>query len=203
MQNFDTFAHVFSFFVKSHYNQFYVINIDKSIQENTIDEDTTKMIENVKEFHTMRHQLCGKIFDYLKKDKLLNTLVSARGLEQFDIVPNNSLCSISGVKLNAKSGILLYVNSSQVQCITVHKRYKQILYNFWYLVHFVDEIMVDISIWLKKNMYTSSSSVIAKIIHHQDQLFIKQGYVKLKNINKYIQSEMSRLPINHSVSRIE
>tara|TARA_B110000008_G_C16894648_1_gene534229 strand:+ start:10 stop:621 length:612 start_codon:yes stop_codon:yes gene_type:complete len=203
MQNFDTFAHVFSFFVKSHYNQFYVINIDKSIQENTIDEDTTKLIENVKEFHTMRHQLCGKIFDYLKKDKLLNTLVSARGLEQFDIVPNNSLCSISGVKLNAKSGILLYVISSQVQCITVHKRYKQILYNFWYLVHFVDEIMVDISIWLKKNMYTSSSSVIAKIIHHQDQLFIKQGYVKLKNINKYIQSEMSRLPINHSVSRIE
>tara|TARA_B100000795_G_scaffold194136_1_gene148387 strand:- start:57 stop:626 length:570 start_codon:yes stop_codon:yes gene_type:complete len=189
--------------VKSHYNQLYIANIDKSIRENTIDEDTTKMIENVKEFHKMRHQLCGKIFDYLRKDELLNSLVSARGLEQFDVVPNNSLCSISGVKLNAQSGILLYVNSSTVQCITVHKRYKQILYNFWYLVHFVDDIMIDISLWLKKNMYTSSSCVIEKIIHHQDQVFIKQGYVKLKNINEYIQSEMSRLPINHSMSQTE
>jgi len=203
MQNFDSFVHVFSFFVKSHYNQFYVDNIDKSIRENTINDDTKKMIENVKEFHTMRHQLCGKIFDYLKNDKLLNTLVSARGLEQFDVVPNNSICSISGVKLNAHSGILLFVNNSKIECISVHKRYKQILYNFWYLVHFAEEIMIDISSWLKKNMFTNNSSVIDKIIYHQDKLFIKQGYVKLKNINQYIQSEMSRLPINHCKSSVE
>jgi hypothetical protein len=203
MQNFDSFVHVFSFFVKSHYNRFYVEHIDKAIRENTIDEDTRQMIQNVKEFHTMRHQLCGKIFDYLKKDELLNTLVSARGIEQFDVVPNNSLCNISGVKLNARSGILLYVNGGKAKCITVHKRYKQILYNFWYLVHFVDEIMIDIRFWSEKNRYTNTSSIIERIIHHQDHLFIKQGYVKLKNINQYIQSEMSRLPINHCNSPVE
>lgn len=203
MQNFESFVHVFSFIVKSHYNRFYVENVDKSIRENTIDEDTKKMIENVKEFHLMRHQLCGKIFDYLKHEELLNTLVSARGLEQFDVVPKDSICTISGVKLNPRSGILLYVNTVNSKCITVHKRYKQILYNFWYLVHFADEIMIDVSFWLKKNLYTTSSSVIDRIIRHQDKLFIKQGYVKLKNINEYIQSEMSRLPINHSISQTE
>jgi len=198
MQNFDSFIHVFSFFVKSHYNPLYVDSIDKSIRENTIKDDTKKMIENVKEFHKMRHQMCGQIFDYLKNDELLNILVSARGLEQFDIVPNNSLCFISGVKLTAHSGILLYINSVEVKCICVHKRYKQILYNFWYLVHFTEEIIGDTTNWLNKKEYKNNSSVIEKILHHQDQLFIKQGYVKLKNINEYIQSEMSRLPINHA-----
>lgn len=198
MQNFESFVHVFSFFVKSHYHSFYVDKIDKSIQDNTIDEETTRMINNVKEFHAMRHQLCSKIFEYLKSDEVLNTLVSARGLEQFDVVPQNSICCISGVKLNTGSGILLYVTSVKAKCLTVHKRYKQILYNFWYLVHFADEIMVDIRSWMDKKVLTTSiSSAIEKIIHHQDQLFIKQGYVKLKNINEYIQSEMSRLPINH------
>jgi len=204
MQNFESFVSVFGFFVKSHFNSFYVDKIDQSIRENIIDEDTRDMINNVTEFHTMRHQLCTKIFEYLKNAELLNTLVSARGLEQFDVVPNNSICCICGVKLNARSGILLYVNSSEVTCITVHKRYKQILYNFWYLVHFADEIMVDIRSWLKNDLYTKNiSSVIEKIIDHQDQLFIKQGYVKLKNINEYIQSEMPRLPINHGISTVE
>tara|TARA_B110000285_G_scaffold235601_1_gene318508 strand:+ start:2009 stop:2620 length:612 start_codon:yes stop_codon:yes gene_type:complete len=203
MQNFESFVRVFSFFVKSHYNQFYVEHIDKAIRENLIDEGTTKMIDNVKEFHMMRHQMCGKIFSYLKNDELLNTLVTAKGLEQFDVVPNESICAISGVKLNPNSGILLYVNSGNFVCITVHKRYKQILYNFWYLVHFTDEIMIDINSWVKKNMYTSSSSIFEKIVNHQDQLFIKQGYVKVKNINEYIQSEMSRLPINHCISPVE
>jgi len=203
MQNFESFVHVFSFFVKSHYNRFYVDHIDKAVRENTVDEDTKEMIKNVKEFHMMRHQLCGKIFHYLKNDQLLNTLVSATGLEQFDVVPTDSICTISGVKLNSQNGILLYVNSDEFVCITVHKRYKQILYNFWYLVHFVDEIMIDITIWLKKNMYTSGSSIIEKIIAHQELLFVKQGYVKVKNINEYIQSEMSRLPINHCKSSVE
>ena len=198
MQNFESFIHVFSFFVKSHYNTLYVDSIDKSIRENTIKDDTKKMIENVKEFHKMRHQMCGQIFDYLKNDELLNILVSARGLEQFDMVPNNSLCFISGVKLTAHSGILLYINSGEAKCISVHKRFKQILYHFWYLVHFTEEIIGDTTNWLNKKEYTNNSSVIEKILHHQDQLFIKQGYVKLKNINEYIQSEMSRLPINHA-----
>jgi len=200
MQNFDSFVHVFSFFVKSHYNRFYVEHIDKAIRENTIDEDTSQMIQNVKEFHTMRHQLCGKIFDYLKKDELLNTLVSARGIEQFDVVPNNSLCNISGVKLNARSGILLYVNGGKAKCITVHKRYKQILYNFWYLVHFVDEIMQDINNWLSTQRWWLRgyhTNITERIVRHRDSNFAKKAYVKLKSINSYIQRDMVSLPINH------
>lgn len=202
MQNFESFVEVFTFFVKSHYTSCYIEKIDKSIRDNTIDENTKNMIEKVTEFHGMRHQLCGKIFDYLKNEELLNTLVSARGLEQFDVVPDHSICFISGIKLSGQSGILLYVNGLRAKCITVHKRYKQILYNFWYLVHFVDEIMIEITSWLEKSM-PSNSSFLEKIIQHQDQLFIKKGYVKLKTINEYIQSEMSRLPINHGVSTVE
>lgn len=201
MQTLDSFVHVFSFFVRSHYNTSYIDNIDKSIRDDTVDENTQLIIENVKEFHTMRHQLCSKIFDYLKNDELLNTLVSASGLEQFDVVPNKSMCCISGVNIPPSHGILLYIHSpTKSSCVTVHKRYKRILYNFWYLVHFSEEIMVDIKTWLCKNPYSCENNVtlVEKIIHHQDKLFIKQGYVKVKNINEYIQCEMSQLPINHS-----
>jgi len=201
MQNLESFVYVFSFFVQSYYNTSYIDNIDKSIRDDTIDENTQLMIDNVKEFHTMRHQLCSKIFDYLKNDELLNTLVSSSGLEQFDVVPNKSICCISGVKLPPSHGILLYIpGSTKSSCVTVHKRYKRILYNFWYLVHFSEEIMVDIKIWLCKNPHSceNNATLVEKITHHQDKLFIKQGYVKVKNINEYIQCEMSQLPINHS-----
>jgi hypothetical protein len=198
MQNFDSFENIFTFFVQSFYNKDYVEKIDQSVSNDTIDEETKLMIEQVKAFHTMRHELCTKIFDYLSNNKLLHMLVTARGLEQFDVVPNGSICFISGRKLNANQGILLYINNQKSDCVTVHKRFKRILYNFWYLVHFSDEIMIDIELWLSKQTIEKNEQMVSVILTHQNKLFIKKGYVKLKNLNEYIQTEMTKLPINRA-----
>jgi len=201
MQNLESFENIFTFFVKSFYNKGYIEKIDLSIHNETICDETKLMIEQVTNFHAMRHELCTKIFDYLSNNKILHMLVSARGLEQFDVVPNGSMCFISGQKLNAKQGILLYINEQNANCVTVHKRFKRILYNFWYLVHFSDEIMIDIEKWLSKQNIENNEHTVDIILKHQDKLFIKKSYVKLKNINEYIQSEMSKLPINHSSTK--
>lgn len=198
MQNFDSFENIFTFFVQSFYNKDYVEKIDQSVSNDTIDEETKLMIEQVKAFHTMRHEMCTKIFDYLSNNKLLHMLVTARGLEQFDVVPNGSICFISGRKLNANQGILLYINNQKSDCVTVHKRFKRILYNFWYLVHFSDEIMIDIELWLSKQTIEKNEQMVSVILTHQNKLFIKKGYVKLKNLNEYIQTEMTKLPINRA-----
>lgn len=202
MQNFESFENIFTFFVQSFYNKDYVENIDRSVSNDTIDEETKVMIDQVKAFHTMRHEMCTKIFDYLSNNTLLHMLVTARGLEQFDVVPNGSICFISGRKLNANQGILLYINNQTVDCVTVHKRFKRILYNFWYLVHFSDEIMIDIEHWVSRQMLEKNERMVGVILQHQDKLFIKKGYVKLKNINEYIQTEMYKLPINRSNTKV-
>ena len=202
MQNFESFENIFTFFVQSFYNKDYVEKIDHSVSNDTVDEETKLMIEQVKAFHTMRHEMCTKIFDYLSNNKLLHMLVTARGLEQFDVVPNGSVCFISEKKLNANQGILLYINNQKVDCVTVHKRFKRILYNFWYLVHFSDEIMIDIEHWLSRQMIEKNEQMVSVILKHQDKLFIKKGYVKLKNINEYIQTEMTKLPINQSNTKV-
>lgn len=198
MQNFESFENIFTFFVQSFYNKDYVEKIDHSVSNDTVDEETKLMIEQVKAFHTMRHEMCTKIFDYLSNNKLLHMLVTARGLEQFDVVPNGSICFISGRKLNANQGILLYINNQKSDCVTVHKRFKRILYNFWYLVHFSDEIMIDIELWLSKQTIEKNEQMVSVILKHQNKLFIKKGYVKLKNLNEYIQTEMTKLPINRA-----
>ena len=202
MQNFESFENIFTFFVQSFYNKDYVEKIDHSVSNDTVDEETKLMIEQVKAFHTMRHEMCTKIFDYLSNNKLLHMLVTARGLEQFGVIPNGSVCFISGRKLNANQGILLYINNKKVDCVTVHKRFKRILYNFWYLVHFSDEIMIDIEHWLSRKMIEKNEQMVSVILKHQDKLFIKKGYVKLKNINEYIQTEMTKLPINQSNTKV-
>jgi len=202
MQNFESFENIFTFFVQSFYNKDYVEKIDHSVSNDTADEETKLMIEQVKAFHTMRHEMCTKIFDYLSNNKLLHMLVTARGLEQFDVVPNGSVCFISGRKLNANQGILLYINNQKVDCVTVHKRFKRILYNFWYLVHFSDEIMIDIEHWLSRKMIEKNEQMVSVILKHQDKLFIKKGYVKIKNINEYIQTEMTKLPINQANTKV-
>ena len=72
MQNFESFENIFTFFVQSFYNKDYVEKIDHSVSNDTIDEETKLMIEQVKAFHTMRHEMCTKIFDYLSNNKLLH-----------------------------------------------------------------------------------------------------------------------------------
>tara|TARA_B110000879_G_C11175071_1_gene515562 strand:+ start:538 stop:1140 length:603 start_codon:yes stop_codon:yes gene_type:complete len=195
MQQFESFRRIFIFFLKSHFVQSYVSDIDISILNNTIDDETKAMVQQVRDFHKMRHDLCSKIFMYIENDNLLNLLVTARGLEQFDLVPINSTCCISGMTLSPKMGILLYVYAPTRRCIVVHRRYKQLLYNFWYLVHFTDEIVSDVSKLTHSKMYLNGK-INAANIEQYDGLFVKQAYVKLKNITKYIQSDMSDLPIN-------
>ena len=66
MQQFESFRRIFIFFLKSHFVQSYVSDIDISILNNTIDDETKAMVQQVRDFHKMRHDLCSKILCTLK-----------------------------------------------------------------------------------------------------------------------------------------
>lgn len=194
MQDYSSFASVYRFFLECHFNRQYIRLIDTAIDRETIDVETKRLISTVQAFHNMRQQLCSRIYGVIENDELLKKLVSSKGLEQYDVVPVNSTCQISGAQLQPHSGILLVIFGENMSSITVHKRYKRVLYNFYYLVHFTKEITLEVDNWLKKQKNVTAT--IEQIVHYQDSVFVKKSYVKIKNIGQYIQTELAELPIN-------
>lgn len=204
MHDFETFESIFRFFVRSKMNKKYVETIDKDMGANTASQDTKKLIANVQTFHAMRQQLCGQIFDHLNNHPLLHELISSSMVEQYDSVAHNSVCTFTNQTLTQKQGMTLVIGAKNTHIVTVHKRFKRLLYNFWYLVHFTDEIMQDIHKWLSTQRWWTrgkQANVTEKIVQHQDSKFAKKAYVKLKSITDYIQRDMVSLPINRSVQR--
>jgi len=201
MQNFETFQKIFKFFVESKLNNKYVSNIDQQIHSNDASKETKKLIGDVHTFHIMRQQLCGKIFEHLNNHAILHELINATAVQQYDTVPQNTTCIFSKQNMNPKQGITIIVGTKNHKIVTLHKRFKRLIYNFWYLVHFTDEIMKDILCWLKKQrwwMRGDCKDVTGRIVNHHEKMFAKKAYVKLKSINTYIQQDMVSLPINHT-----
>jgi hypothetical protein len=133
-------------------------------------------------------------------------LATAGGLQQYNSVPEHSRCAISGQTLSPKQGILLMVND--MMPFTIHVRYKNILYNFWFVAHMPKEIALETKKWLQQQKWWSFGQVksfdvcVERISTYQDKMFSKKMYVKLKGISQYIQTELSSLPINQSVSTV-
>ena len=141
MQRVEVFKDIYKFFIMCNLDPNYVTNIDAKIKRNEESEDTKQLIKNVQEFHKMRQTLCSKVFKFFNNHELLHKFIKASGLEQYDVVPKNSVCIFTNKKLNEDHGILIILHTSSTKNIfTVHKRFKRILYNFWYLIHFADEI---------------------------------------------------------------
>lgn len=200
MQDFETFKRIFHFFIESKMNPKYVENIDALIQSNEASAKLKSLIASVQSFHSMRQTLCGQIFEHLNNHSILHQLISAGRVEQYDCVANKSVCAFSSQTLSKQQGITLIIGVKTPHIVTIHKRFKRLIYNFWYLVHFTDEIIKEIKLWLAKQNWWKRGDcpdVSKRIMHHQDAMFAKQAYVKVKGISEYIQRQLMSLPINH------
>ena len=203
MQRLDIFQNIYKFFIISKLNPNYVKNIDQQIKNDQQDESTKLLIQSVQEFHKMRQTLCSKVFTFFEDNELLYKFINASGIRQYDSVPQNSTCIFTKQKIKQDQGILIILNcQTQTEIYTVHKRFKRVLYNFWYLVHFTDEINLELTKWLTKQHWWSTGldnkDIVERILCYQDNVFVKKSYVKLKSIGQYIQTEMVSLPINHT-----
>ena len=206
MQTFEFFHAVYCFFVHVALDPSYVKKIDQQLESGIASKKTKQLIQQVKTFHQLRASLCNSIREHLKNSKLLTVLATAAGLQQYNSVPEHSRCAISGQTLSPKQGILLMVND--MMPFTIHVRYKNILYNFWFVAHMPKEIALETKKWLQQQKWWSLGQVksfdvcVERISTYQDKMFSKKMYVKLKGISQYIQTELSSLPINQSVSTV-
>lgn len=200
MQTFQFFHTVYCFFVRVSLDQEYVKKIDTEIENGTASKETKQLIQQIKTFHQLRASLCNTIREHLNRPELMSILAGADGLEQYNTVPEQSTCVVSGQTLTAQQGILLMIN--KVKPFTVHVRYKNILYNFWFLAHMPKEIALETKKWFQTQTWWTLGQVksldvcVERVSNYQDKTFSKKMYVKLKGISQYIQTELSSLPIN-------
>lgn len=203
MQTFDFFHAVYCFFVRVSIDAKYVKTIDDALENGTATKEIKQLIQQVKTFHRLRASLCNSIREHLNSPKVLNILVKAHGIEQYNSVPEESKCIVSKQILKPKQGILLMVNG--MTPFTIHVRYKNILYNYWFLAHMPKEIALETKQWFSKQKWWSLGKIksldvcVERMSMYQDKMFSKKMYVKLKGISQYIQTELSSLPINQPV----
>lgn len=197
MQQFETFVHVCAFFIRSKLDPQYVNRIDEQLERPT-DKDIVLLVKHVKDFHSMRKHICGQIFKYIDKHSVFNTLIRGRGCVQYKSAPDKSVCAISNVSLTPNTGLLIVVDACRL--ITIHTRYKILLYHFWTIVHMPDEIGLEAIKWLQTqnwwNLGLENDIEICtqKILNYNNQHFAKTMYVKLKTIAEYVEKELNTLP---------
>lgn len=202
MQTFDFFHVVYCFFVRVALDPEYVQKIDAELSHGTPSKATKQLIQQVKTFHKLRASLCNSIRKHLHGSELLSVLAQSSGLKQYNSVPEQSTCIISGQTLTSTQGILLMVDG--LKPYAIHVRYKNILYNFWFLAHLPQEIALETKRWFRQQQWWTQGQVnsfdacVERLATYQDKIFSKKMYVKLKGISKYIQTELSSLPINQS-----
>ena len=199
MQSYDNFLKVYQFFIRSQLDPGYVNKLDREI-DNDPKSEILALIEQVKAIHSVRSKLTMQISNRLNNHPILNELKRAAGVVQYNHVPEHSKCIISGQKINPRDGVLIMIDDN-VPC-TIRSIYKAALYNYWYLIHLPEEIGHEIKKWLAEQIWwtrgtiTSIENAVRKINSHNNQMFAKKTFVKLKNINRYIQNELTSLPIN-------
>ena len=200
MQTFDSFHNVYKFCLHAHMDPEYVARIDSELESGSASPETKKLIQEVQAFHNIRLTLCNTIKGNLNNAPLLSALHKASGLEQYNSVPDKSMCAICNERLSDTQGILIVVDG--VTPYTVHSRYKVILYNFWILVHFPAEIVKSSkdersnkTIHVPETVKTISERVEC-ISCFQGMKRSKNLYLKLKGIAQYIQTEFPMIPIN-------
>tara|TARA_B100001059_G_scaffold91673_1_gene90560 strand:+ start:295 stop:921 length:627 start_codon:yes stop_codon:yes gene_type:complete len=203
MQSFETFESIFAFLVRSSLDQQYVDTIDTAVEQGTVSDETSVLIDRVRAFHKMRQTLCVRVFRHFEKDDVLQKLCRARGLVQYNVVPKGALCAMSGQALSDGCMFILNPNSDPTPMV-VHSRFKLVLYQFWYLVHFVDEIMLDVRKWMHRQVWwrrghsVNSEQIFARILAFGNGSFAKKHYVKLKGVTQNIQNAVAHGPINQT-----
>jgi|TARA_B110000977_G_scaffold200605_1_gene291754 hypothetical protein len=193
MQDFENFEKVFYFFVRESIDPHYVNAIDANP-----DKDTT-LTASIRDFHEMRQDLCRLILNHMGLSEPLQLFVKARGVVQYNQVPQGSHCIFGDKTLRPQDGTLIIVDG--LHPFTFDKRFKTIVFYFWYIVHLPDELITNAIKWMKNQSWWHNGQVtydfaVQKMHHHNSDIFAKQAYVKLTSVCKYIQTEMSNIRIN-------
>lgn len=202
MQTFESFLSVYGFCLHMHLDPSYVDAIDQKIEYGQASTEIKQLVQKVRAFHMLRGSLCNNIKARLNNTELLDNLYHARGVEQLNVAPEKSICAVSGEILRSSQGVLLLVNGFTPY--TVHKRYKSLLYNFWIIVHFPDEIVKGAKEWLQSRHWSTRKELktiedrVHFVTNYNEKMFPKKLYIKLKGIAQYIQREFPTLPINHA-----
>lgn len=201
MQHFSQFESVCEFFILSDLDKQYEERIDEEYKRGDVSETVSSIVNSVKSFHEMRQQLARNVYDHVPNHELLQDLIRAQKVEQYHNIPAKSTCALTKEQIN--EGILCAIFiKKKMKLITTHKRFKRILYTFWILVHFPEQLILDVRNWLKTQAWWNRGHVkdpkeiIKRVVAHKDNIFMKKAYVKLKDICHYIQNEMTGTPIN-------
>lgn len=194
MREFQKFEPVFRFFVRSSIDNEYVQTIDSTLNDNN-----TLLVESIQKFHKMRQQLCRAILNHMGISKVFELMTRARGVRQYNLVPDNSICIFSKKKLKEADGILIVIDNTTP--FTFDKRYKNMVFHFWYVIHLPEEMITNVQTWMQQQRWWLNGSMtyndaVEKCCQYKEQLFAKQAYIKLTSVCKYIQTEMADIPIN-------
>lgn len=195
MEDFETFEKVFDFFIHTAMDKKYVSTIDNQLGT----DGTTTLTTSIQHFHRMRQNLCRKILEHVGFVEPLQTFTNAHKVIQYNKVPQNSECIFSKRKLQPEDGTLIIVDNQF--SYTFDKRFKTIVFYFWYMVHLPDELIINAMKWMKSNKWWRTGQVtyedaVTRLQHYNNKLFAKQAYVKLKSVCKYIQTDMAKIRIN-------
>lgn len=197
MEDFETFEKVFDFFIHTALDSNYVSTIDDQLD--TTGTTGTTLTASIQHFHQMRQNLCRKILEHVGFVQPLQTFLNAREVIQYNKVPEGSECLFSKKKLQAEDGTLIVVDKT---CpYTFDKRFKTIIFDFWYMVHLPDELIKNALKWMKNSQWWQNGQVtyeeaVQKLQNYNNNMFAKQAYVKLKSVCKYIQTDMAKIRIN-------
>ena len=196
--SYEEFSVIFTFFVRYHLDKQYIKNVDNSLKNNEATTEMKLMVQNVREFHNMRSSLIQKVYNHIGPNTFVTKFVKCTGIEQYNRVPEKSICALSNKILMPNQGMLIilhYIDGNNLP-FTVHIRFKRLLYSLWFLVHLPKEIMININKWLNSQLWWKNKTivdyneVVRRIVCYNDEIFIKKSYIKLKDISTHIQSDI-------------
>jgi len=202
MMDFGQFESVYYFFVKLEMDHNYVKSIDDKMKSD-VNNSTLLLIRQIKEFHTMRRELCQSVLNHFQNKGISKTAFdsfnNSSSVLEYSVAPHGSVCAFTGNRLTAKNGFMIVVDKKSP--FTIDRRLKTIIYNFWYILHLPQEMTKEAIDFLNtKKIWRDGriqvNAVIDKLRNSKKNIFAKRAYVKLSSVCKYIQKDMMDIPIN-------
>lgn len=106
----------------------------------------SNVIENVKLYNTLRAKNAHQKANQLDCEIFSNALRSGKRVVQFNTVPNNATCVIT--KQPIREGKTLVIYNEEVQIFCVQQRFLPIIYEYYTIVHFDEEIFKCFKRWV-------------------------------------------------------
>ena len=198
--DFVQFESVYYFFVQLDLDHTHVNQIDEQMKHDD-SHSTVQLIRQIQDFHTMRKELCQSILKHFERTGMSKAAFEmfhdSSGVLEYSRAPAGSVCAFTGVQLTSQSGFMIIVDNQTP--IAIDRRLKNVIYNFWYILHLPKEMIKEAIDFLKKRKrWRDGRMQVDQVIEKlsKEHVFAKRAYVKLSSVCKYIQSDMLDIPIN-------